>query len=135
MVWIFSGIAHFYFNPIPFIFVFQSLKKALFKPAAFFKGVLLPLCEVCEVQNISGRSRKFRSRGPRTLASFRYSWEEGLLSPALNPPLYPLFMIALSSGTQNRFQVFLYTHNSLKYGSWWWWFGVSGALWSHQPLP
>ena len=25
---------------------FQALKKSLFKPAAFFKGILLPLCEV-----------------------------------------------------------------------------------------
>ena len=24
----------------------QALKKSLFKPAAFFKGFLLPLCEV-----------------------------------------------------------------------------------------
>lgn len=59
------------------------------------------------IQNISGRSRIFRLRGPRTLASFRYSWGEGLRSPALNPPLYPLFVMPLSSGTQNRFQVLL----------------------------
>ena len=26
--------------------LFMALKKALFKPAAFFKGILLPLCEV-----------------------------------------------------------------------------------------
>ena len=26
--------------------VSQALRKALFKPAAFFKGILLPLCEV-----------------------------------------------------------------------------------------
>jgi len=26
--------------------LYLSLKKALFRPAAFFKGVLLPLCEV-----------------------------------------------------------------------------------------
>ena len=25
---------------------YQSLKKAMYKPAAFFKGILLPLCEV-----------------------------------------------------------------------------------------
>ena len=30
-----------------YIFVFiQAMKKSLFKPAAFFKGFLLPLCEV-----------------------------------------------------------------------------------------
>ena len=27
--------------------LFMSLKKAIFKPAAFFKGILLPICEVC----------------------------------------------------------------------------------------
>ena len=27
--------------------LYASLKKALFKPAAFFKGILLPLCSVC----------------------------------------------------------------------------------------
>ena len=27
----------------------QALRKALFKPGAFFKGVVLPLCEVCQV--------------------------------------------------------------------------------------
>ena len=26
--------------------LYMALKKALFKPAAFFKGMLLPLCEV-----------------------------------------------------------------------------------------
>ena len=26
--------------------LYQALKKALYKPAAFFKGILLPLCEV-----------------------------------------------------------------------------------------
>ena len=26
--------------------LYQSLRKALFKPAAFMKGILLPLCEV-----------------------------------------------------------------------------------------
>ena len=29
-----------------FLNFFQSLKKSLFKPAAFFKGILIPLCEV-----------------------------------------------------------------------------------------
>jgi len=29
----------------------QALKKALFKPGAFFKGVVLPLCEVRLVHN------------------------------------------------------------------------------------
>uniref|UniRef100_A0A0L8GWC9 Bystin n=1 Tax=Octopus bimaculoides TaxID=37653 RepID=A0A0L8GWC9_OCTBM len=28
-----------------FSLLFQSLRKALFKPAAFFKGILIPLCE------------------------------------------------------------------------------------------
>ena len=27
--------------------LYQALRKALFKPGAFFKGFLLPLCEVC----------------------------------------------------------------------------------------
>lgn len=27
-------------------YYFQALKKSLFKPSAFFKGILLPLCEV-----------------------------------------------------------------------------------------
>lgn len=27
--------------------LYQSLKKSLYKPAAFFKGILLPLCQVC----------------------------------------------------------------------------------------
>jgi essential nuclear protein 1 len=26
--------------------LYQTLKKALYKPAAFFKGILFPLCEV-----------------------------------------------------------------------------------------
>lgn len=26
--------------------LYQALKKAMYKPAAFFKGILLPLCEV-----------------------------------------------------------------------------------------
>ena len=26
--------------------LYMSLKKALFKPAAFFKGILIPLCQV-----------------------------------------------------------------------------------------
>ena len=25
--------------------MYQALKKAMYKPAAFFKGILLPLCE------------------------------------------------------------------------------------------
>ena len=31
------------------VFHFQALKKALFKPSAFFKGILLPLCEVSSI--------------------------------------------------------------------------------------
>ena len=31
------------------VFLFQALKKALFKPSAFFKGILLPLCEVSSI--------------------------------------------------------------------------------------
>jgi len=27
--------------------LYQALKKALFKPGAFMKGILIPLCEVC----------------------------------------------------------------------------------------
>jgi len=27
--------------------MYQCLFKAMFKPAAFFKGILLPLCRVC----------------------------------------------------------------------------------------
>ncbi len=27
--------------------LYQALRKALFKPGAFFRGILLPLCEVC----------------------------------------------------------------------------------------
>lgn len=26
--------------------LYQALRKAIFKPAAFFKGIVLPLCEV-----------------------------------------------------------------------------------------
>lgn len=26
---------------------YMALKKAIYKPAAFFKGILFPLCEVC----------------------------------------------------------------------------------------
>lgn len=29
------------------VHLYDALKKALYKPAAFFKGVLFPLCEVC----------------------------------------------------------------------------------------
>jgi essential nuclear protein 1 len=34
--------------------LYMSLKKALFKPAAFFKGILLPLCEVNAVLLFTG---------------------------------------------------------------------------------
>jgi essential nuclear protein 1 len=27
--------------------LYQALKKAVYKPAAFYKGILLPLCQVC----------------------------------------------------------------------------------------
>ena len=37
-------------------FFFQALRKALFKPSAFFKGVILPLCEV------NGNSSAFLAR-------------------------------------------------------------------------
>lgn len=30
--------------------LYQTLKKSLYKPAAFFKGILFPLCEVCILQ-------------------------------------------------------------------------------------
>ncbi len=30
--------------------LYEALKKSLYKPAAFFKGVLFPLCEVSMVQ-------------------------------------------------------------------------------------
>jgi hypothetical protein len=29
------------------VHLYQALKKALYKPSAFFKGILFPLCEVC----------------------------------------------------------------------------------------
>lgn len=32
--------------------LYQSLKKSLYKPAAFFLGILLPLCEVYNSQNM-----------------------------------------------------------------------------------
>ena len=28
--------------------LYQALKKALYKPGAFFKGILIPLCEVID---------------------------------------------------------------------------------------
>lgn len=31
--------------------LYQALKKALYKPAAFFKGFLLPLCQVCSCKS------------------------------------------------------------------------------------
>lgn len=33
--------------------LYQTLKKSLYKPAAFFKGILFPLCEVCILQGNS----------------------------------------------------------------------------------
>lgn len=30
------------------VHLYEALKKALYKPAAFFKGILFPLCEVSE---------------------------------------------------------------------------------------
>lgn len=33
--------------------LYQALKKSLYKPAAFFKGILLPLCEVYNFLSIS----------------------------------------------------------------------------------
>lgn len=32
--------------------LYQALKKSLYKPAAFFKGILFPLCEVYNLQHI-----------------------------------------------------------------------------------
>ena len=32
--------------------LYQALKKSIYKPAAFFKGVLFPLCEVYDLQHI-----------------------------------------------------------------------------------
>lgn len=32
--------------------LYQALKKSLYKPAAFFKGILFPLCEVHNLQHI-----------------------------------------------------------------------------------
>jgi essential nuclear protein 1 len=32
--------------------LYQALKKSLYKPAAFFKGILFPLCEVHNPQHI-----------------------------------------------------------------------------------
>lgn len=32
--------------------LYMAIRKALFKPAAFFKGVLLPLCEVRNKRNL-----------------------------------------------------------------------------------
>jgi essential nuclear protein 1 len=33
------------------VHLYESLKKGLYKPAAFFKGILFPLCEVSRVAN------------------------------------------------------------------------------------
>lgn len=30
--------------------LYQALKKAMYKPAAFFKGIVIPLCEVREAE-------------------------------------------------------------------------------------
>ena len=37
--------------------LFQAMRKALFKPGAFFKGMILPLCEVGEIFFIVRKSR------------------------------------------------------------------------------
>ncbi len=43
--------------------LYEALKKALYKPAAFFKGILFPLCEVS-----SGRSLWGTRLGARVMA-------------------------------------------------------------------
>ena len=32
--------------------LYQALRKAIFKPAAFFKGIILPLCEVKQLEGM-----------------------------------------------------------------------------------
>lgn len=34
------------------VHLFEALKKALYKPAAFFKGILFPLCEVSQASDV-----------------------------------------------------------------------------------
>lgn len=52
--------------------LFQSLRKALFRPAAFFKGILLPLCEVRKCDN---RCRGCAINGSRVyLFQFEICW-------------------------------------------------------------
>ena len=48
--------------------LYQSLKKSLYKPAAFFKGVLFPLCEVYDLQHNLGDF--FLSSLPKILLNF-----------------------------------------------------------------
>ena len=48
--------------------LYQSLKKSLYKPAAFFKGVLFPLCEVYDLQHNLGDF--FLSSLPKNLLNF-----------------------------------------------------------------
>ena len=51
--------------------LYQSLKKSLYKPAAFFKGVLFPLCEVYDLQHNLGDF--FLSPLPKILLNFLIS--------------------------------------------------------------
>ena len=39
------------------VHLYEALKKGLYKPAAFFKGILFPLCEVSDLDVIHGRGR------------------------------------------------------------------------------
>ena len=39
--------------------LYQALRKALFKPGAFFKGFLLPLCEVIAIPTSSSQFISF----------------------------------------------------------------------------
>lgn len=39
------------------VHLYEALKKALYKPAAFFKGILFPLCEVSDCGLDSGNMR------------------------------------------------------------------------------
>jgi hypothetical protein len=55
--------------------LFMALKKALFKPAAFFKGILLPICEV--------RARGLVARRAAVPSAFKFHFSNSTSLPPL----------------------------------------------------
>ena len=59
--------------------LYQALRKALFKPGAFFKGFLLPLCEVCTVETLFIHNNVVVSRKSCCLQSGTCSLREAVI--------------------------------------------------------